>query len=138
MQMALAAVALIVIAIGTVLWVRSPSFTQSATIRIDLRERSVSRGESPSETTQTPLELSSLTRHLILDLPIGSKEGSYQLALLGRAGEEIRSTTGTAQLEKHTVIMRADIDLAGISPGLYFLGIRQPGLEWTRYPVRVR
>jgi len=26
---------------------------------------------------------------------------------------------------------------AGVSPGSYFLGLRQPGLGWMRFPVRV-
>jgi hypothetical protein len=138
MRMALAAVAVIIIVIGALLWVRTPRSTQSATITIDLRERSVSRGENPTDTAQPPLELSQRTRHLVLDLPIGSKEGNYEVALLGGSGQETRSTTGIAQLENHIVILRADIDLAGISPGLYLLGIREPRLDWTRYPVRVR
>jgi len=138
MRMALAAVAVIIIVIGALLWVRIPRSTQSATITIDLRERSLSRGENPSDTGQPPLELSHRTRHLVLDLPIGSKEGNYEVALLGGGGQQIRSTAGLAQFENHTVILRADIDLAGVSPGLYVLGIRQIGLEWTGYPVRVR
>jgi hypothetical protein len=35
------------------------------------------------------------------------------------------------------VILRADVDLAGVRPGLYSLGLRQTGPEWTRFPVRV-
>jgi hypothetical protein len=138
MPMALAAAAVIIIVIGALFWVRTPRPTQSATITIDLRERSISRGENPTHTGQPPLELSHLTRHLVLDLPIGSREGNYEVALLGGGGRQIRSTTGIAQFENHTVILRADIDLAGVSPGLYILGIRQIGLDWTRYPVRVR
>jgi len=71
-------------------------------------------------------------------LPVGSKEGNYELAVLGSSGEEIRSATGVAQLENHTVALNADIDLAGVSPGSYCLGVRQPGLEWSRYPARVK
>ena len=58
--------------------------------------------------------------------------------MLGGSGEQVRNTTGIAQLENHTVILYADIDLVGVSPGSYFLGVRQPGLEWSRYPVRVK
>jgi hypothetical protein len=108
------------------------------TATIDLRERSVARGENPDSITQSPIQLSRGTKHLVFDLPIGSQEGNYEVALLGRAGEETRGTTGIARLENHIVILRVDIDLGGVSPGLYFLGIRQPGLEWGRYPVRVR
>jgi len=58
-------------------------------------------------TQGQPLELSHLTRHLVLDLPIGSKEGNYEVALGGGGGQQIRSTTGIAQFENHTVILRA-------------------------------
>lgn len=109
-----------------------------ATATLDLRERAVARGENPAETNQTPLELSREARHLVLDLPIGGKEGSYEVGLLGGSGEEIRRATGIAQLQNGTVILKADIDFADVSPGLYFLGVRQAGLDWTRYPIRVR
>ncbi len=71
-------------------------------------------------------------------LPIGSKEGTYEVSLLGAGSEEVRSTTGLAQLENHTVTLKADLDLAGVSLGSYLLGVRLPGLEWTRYPVRAK
>jgi hypothetical protein len=136
--MALAAAAVLLIIIGGLLFLRSRPSVQTATVTIDLRERSVARGESPPETNQSLIELSRHARHLVLDLPVGSKEGNYELAVLGRSGEEIRSSTGVAQLENHTVVLNADIDLAAVSPGSYFLGVRQPGLEWSRYPARVK
>ena len=105
---------------------------------LDLREHSVARGENPSEARQVPLELWRGAKHVIFDLPIGSKEGSYKVALLNGRGEQIRSTTGIAQLENHTVILKTEIDLAGVSPGFYVLAVRQPGVEWNRYPIRVK
>lgn len=136
--MALAAAAVLLIVIGGLLWVRSRTPVQTATVTIDLRERSAARGENPAETNQPPLELPREARHLVLELPIGSKEGSYEVALLSGGGEQVRGTTGIARLENHTTILNADIDLAGVSPGSYFLGVRQPGVEWSRYPVRVK
>ena len=137
-QMALAAAAVILIVIGGLLWVRSRSSSvQTATATIDLRERSIARGESPTDMGEAPLELSKRTRHLVLDLPVGSKEGIYELALLGGGGEAVRTTAGMAQLKNHTMILKADIDLTGVSSGSYLFGVRQSGLEWNRYPVLV-
>ena len=136
--MALAAAAVLLIIIGGLLFLRSRPSVQMVTVTIDLRERSVARGENPPETNQSPIELSRQAKHLILDLAVGSKEGNYELALLGSGGEEVKSATGVAQLENHTVVLNANIDLIGVSPGSYFLGVRQPGLEWSRYPVRVK
>jgi hypothetical protein len=42
-----------------------------------------------------------------------------------------------AKLEDHIVVLRADVDLAGVSAGSYFLGLRQRGTEWMRFPIRV-
>ena len=137
-QVALATAAVLLIIIGGLLWLRSRPVVQIATVTMDLRERSVARGEGPSEARQVPLELSRGAKHLILDLPIGSKEGSYEVALLSGSGEQIRSTTGIAQLENHTVILKAHIDFADVSSGLYFLAVRKRGMEWNRYLIRVR
>ena len=136
--MALAAAVVLLIIVGGLLFLRSGPSVQTATVTIDLRERSVARGENSPETNQSPIELSRQAKHLVLDLPVGSKEGNYELALLGSGGEATKSATGVAQLENHTVVLNTNMDLAGVSPGLYFLGVRQPGLEWSRYPVRVK
>ena len=137
-EAALAAAAVLLIILGGLLWLRTRPVVQIATVTLDLRERSVARGENPSEAGQVQLELWRGAKHLIFDLPIGSKEASYEVALLRGSGEQIRSTTGIAQLENHTVILKTEIDLAGVPPGLYVLAVRQPGMEWSRYPVRVK
>ena len=72
-----------------------------------------------------------------MELPIGSNEGAYDVALLDPSGAELFRTSATAKLEDHIVVLRADVDFTGISPGSYFLGLRQPGLEWMRFLVRV-
>ena len=137
-QLWLAAAAVLLFAVAGWLWVRTrPSVQTSATVVLDLRERSVARGENPADAKQLALEIPRTAKHLIMDLPIGSKEGSYDLALLNEAGDEVSRATGTATLEDHIVILRADIDIRNLSPGLYFLGLRQLGPEWSRYPTRV-
>ena len=137
-QVWLAAAAVLVFAVAGWLWVHTrPSLQTSATIVLDLRERSVSRGENSAENKQLALEIPRTAKHLVMDLPIGSKEGSYDLALLNEAGDEVLRATGTATLENQIVILRADIDIRNVSAGFYFLGLRQLGLEWSRYPTRV-
>jgi hypothetical protein len=46
-------------------------------------------------------------------------------------------STGIADLHDHATSLRVDVDLHDIRPGAYFLGLRQPSLEWNRYPIRV-
>jgi hypothetical protein len=137
-QVWLAAAAVLVFAVAGWLWVRTrPPVQTSATVVLDLRERSLARGKNSTDAKEVALEIPRTARYLIMDLPIGSKEGSYELALLNEAGDEVSRATGTATLEDHIAILRADIDIRNLSPGLYFLGLRQLGPEWSRYPTRV-
>jgi hypothetical protein len=138
MQVWLAAAAVLLFAFGGLLWVRSRPLPLTTDVAVlDLRDRSVARGQNSSETGQAPLEIPHAAKHLVLDLPIGSKEGGYDVALFGETGDEIFRAVGTAQMENHIVILRADVEVAGVRPGSYFLGLRQPGLEWARFPARV-
>jgi hypothetical protein len=133
-----ATAAVLLFAVGGWLWVRarhSVQTTESAVL--DLRERSVARGENPSNTGQAPLEIPRTVRHLVIDLPIGSKEGPYEVEMITGAGDELLRATGTAELRDHINRLRVEADLSSIRPGTYSLGVRQPNLEWTRYPIRI-
>lgn len=137
-QMWLAAAAMVLLAVAGWMWVRSrPTGQTAAVVVLDLRGRSTARGENPSEISQPPLEVPRSAKSLNLELPIGSNEGAYDVALLNPSGAEIFRTSAVAKLEDHIVVLRANVDLAGVSPGSYLLGVRQPGLEWTRFPVRL-
>jgi len=134
----LAAAAMVLLAFAGWLWVRSrPSGQTAAVVVLDLRGRATVRGENPPETSQPALEVPRNARSLNLELPIGSNEGTYDVALLDPSGAELFRASATAKLEDHIVVLRANVDLAGISPGSYFLGVRQPGLEWTRFSIRL-
>jgi hypothetical protein len=136
-QMWLAAAAIVLLAVGGWLWVRSRPSGQTAAVVVDLRGRATLRGESTPDTSQPPLEVPRNARNLNLELPIGSNEGAYDVALLNASGAELFRASATAKLEDHIVVLRVNVDLAGISPGSYFLGVRQPGLEWTRFSIRL-
>jgi hypothetical protein len=138
-QLWFGAAAVLLFAVGGSLWVHSRPPTQAtAAVVLDLRERSIARGQNPSETGQTPLAIPRGAKRVVMDLPIGSKEGSYDVALMGDTGTEILNTAaGTARLENHVVVLQADVDFKNVRPGSYFLGLRQPGLEWEQFPVHV-
>jgi hypothetical protein len=40
-------------------------------------------------------------------------------------------------MDDHITDLRVDLDFGGVHTGAYSLGLRQAGLEWTRYPIRV-
>jgi hypothetical protein len=134
----LAAAAMVLLAVGGWLWVRSRSSGQTAVVAVlDLRGRSAVRGESTSDTGQPPLQVARSVRSLNLQLPIGSNEGTYEVALFNSTGTELLRTSAAAKLEDHVVVLRVDVDLSGVPPGSYSLGVRQSGLEWTRFPIRL-
>ena len=137
-QIWLAAAAVLLFAVGGLLWVRSRALPPAPDVAVlDLRDRSVARGQNPSETGQAPLEIPRTAKHLVLDLPIGSKEGAYDVGLLTETGDQILRVTGMAQLHDHVTGLRVDVDVRSVPPGEYFLGVRQPGLEWSRYPIHL-
>lgn len=114
-----------------------PSVAANDTAVLDLRDRSVARGQNPSATGQSPLEIPRSAKHLVLNLPVGSQEGIYDVSLLTGNGQEVMMATATAELANHDVMLRADVDLPGVARGWYFLGLRRSGFEWTRYRIRV-
>jgi hypothetical protein len=129
--------AILLFAVAGWFWVRTrTSLPIIDTAVLDLRDRSPVRGPT-TEPALPSFETPRTVKHLVLDLPIGSKEGSYDVALLNEAGEEVLRTAGTAQLEDHNVIMRVNLDFSNVLRGSYSLGVRQRDLEWTRFPVVV-
>ena len=136
--MFVATAAVLLFAVGGWLWVRARRSVEATDVAVlDLRERSVARGQSQSEADQAPLEISRTTKHLVVDLPIGSKEGPYDVGLLTGTGDQILRATGMAELHDHITDLRVDLDLSGVQAGAYSLGLRQAGVEWARYPIRV-
>jgi hypothetical protein len=133
-----ATAAVLLFAVGGWLWVRARHSVQTTeTTVLDLRERSVARRQGPSDAGQAPLEIPRTAKHLVLDLPIGSKEGAYDVGLITNTGDELLRARGMAELHDHITDLRVDVDLSDVKAGTYSLGLRQAGLEWTRYPIRV-
>jgi hypothetical protein len=105
-------------AVGGWLWVRARHSVQTTeTAVLDLRERSVARGQNQSDTAQPPLEIPRTTKHLVLDLPIWSKEGPYDIGLITNSGAELLRATGTAGLRDHINRLRVDVDFSSIRSG---------------------
>ena len=68
--------------------------------RLDLRNRFVLRGggEQSPKPPAAPLELSRDRFDLDLDLPVGSREGQYEVQVLEQPGKPIASASGTAKI----------------------------------------
>lgn len=114
-----------------------PHTPGTETAVLDLRAYSGQRGEQ-TVSGPAPLQLARNTKHLLLYLPVGSKEGGYEFALLNEKGEEILRGNGTANLENHIVVLKGEINATSVPSGSQFLGLRQAGMEWTRFPISVK
>jgi hypothetical protein len=113
---------------------RSPG--QPTNLVLDLRHKGVTRGATPEpqENDAVPrLPKSKLA--LSIYLPIGSEEGTYEVALFSSTGEPLSGAGGEARLESFIVILPVELDLANLAPGPYELRVRRIGTLWNTYSV---
>jgi hypothetical protein len=118
------------------------SATQTAgsyqTAALDLKDRSVARGEGGHPSRTEPLILPPKPLDLTIYLPIGSEPGDYQVQLLKKIDEPLLTVAGEARVEHGNTILRARIDLTHVAFGAILIGLRQPPSDWTYYPVSIQ
>lgn len=107
------------------------------TAALDLKDRSVARGEAGQPPRTEPLVLPPKPLDLTIYLPIGSEPGIYQVQLLKKIDEPLMTVAGEARIEHGNTILRARIDLTHIAFGAILIGLRQPPADWTYYPVTI-
>jgi len=85
---------------------------------------------NPPEQEQQTLILYRWTRHLILDLPAGSKPGiEEEIGIFSETDVEILDATAMARSENRVVYVEVNIDVSRFEPGEYFLGVGSPVLR---------
>ncbi len=103
---------------------------------VDLRNRSPVRGENdPSSGDIVVASLPAQPLDLSIYLPIGSEEGSYDVAILHAEGNSLVAMSGSATLQNRKVTLHLRTDLTGFVPGRYLLGVRKGNFRWTYYPL---
>jgi len=121
---------------------KNPSVTQTdgpfQAAALDLKDRSVARGEAGHPSRTEPLILPPKRLDLTIYLPVGSESGIYQVQLLKKIDEPLMTLTGEARIEHGNTVLRAPIDLTHVAPGAILIGLRQPPSDWTYYPVTIR
>jgi len=140
MQTVLAIAASILIVVGVAGWALFFKQKGSAGVQtavLDLRNGSVPRGGEANPGEQ-PLEVSRGVKHLIVYLPLGSAEGSYELRIAATGGSAVFATSGVASLKDGVTSIQADADLSSVSPGQYVFQVRRPDSEWNSYPLLLR
>ncbi len=94
----------------------------------------------PSETRsgnageEKPIFLRRLPLRLTVELPIGSKAGTYELQLKMNDRTMV-STAGDAEILNGTTAFIARVDLSKLDTGSYSMVIRQVPNDWNLYPV---
>jgi hypothetical protein len=104
---------------------------------LNLKDRSVARGEAGHPSATEPLILPSRPLDLTIYLPIGSEPGIYQVQLLKKIDEPLMTVAAEARIEHGNTILRAKIDLTHVASGAILIGLRQPPSDWTYYPVTI-
>jgi hypothetical protein len=136
--LAVAASILVVASIGGWALVQRHRGAQLAqTAVLDLRNRSVARGNQPVPN-EPPLEVSRIVSRLDIYLPIGSSEGPYDIRILTPSGTPVLTASGIAKLKDHITSLQVAVSLSSAHPGRYILQIRRAGLEWNSYPLLLR
>ena len=136
--LAVAASILLVAAISAWALLRSRNENLTAqTAILDLRDRSPARGTEMTPE-QPALEVSRRTSDLIILLPLGSSEGSYEVRIVTPSGELIVETRGAAKLTKGLASLQVLVNLDSVRRGQYLLQVRKPESEWSSYPLRLK
>jgi hypothetical protein len=132
------AAAAAIIALFAFLAVRHSTRPQNAELAYRRRVvniESMKRGQDAG--APKPIVLEREPEELTVQLPIGSKAGTYEFRLRS-ADRTIISTTAKAAILNGTTAFTVRVDLSGFDPGNYYLDVRQIGFDWTYYPVAVR
>ncbi|HEV3481215.1 MAG TPA: hypothetical protein VGR97_02685 [Candidatus Acidoferrales bacterium] len=136
--MVLAVAASVLIVVGLATWaLLRPHGQQTARAVIDLRDRSMARGNEPPPS-ETPLEIPKNVAALDIYLPLGSGEGSYDVRVISANGESLLSATGEAKLDHGLTILNIDVGPRLSRPGNYIFQVRRQQSEWGSFALHVR
>ena len=104
---------------------------------LDLRLRGVSRGDDAGQPSHDVPRLRRAKLNLSIYLPVGSEQGSYDIALINGSGQPITTLSGQARLENFVEVLLARLDLTKVSPGSYELRLRRTQGQWNSYSILV-
>lgn len=101
---------------------------------LDLRRFAVLRSDRAAPE-ETPVELPTGLVELTLLLPVGSEPGAYDVQLLDADLRSRAAASRQGEIRDFVATVRAAMDLRGIGPGTYQLGVRREGEDWRLFPA---
>ena len=137
--------AIIFAALAVYLFMKSPAPTESKrpqnaelpyaqrTINIASMQRSAVGTEE-----KKPFFLNRDREALTIQLPIGSKAGTYEFQLRDGNDRTIIAKSASATINQGVTAFLVYVDLSGLQPGEYRMEIRQVPWDWNYYPVVLR
>jgi hypothetical protein len=103
---------------------------------LDLRMKGVSRSDTPDrQGNEIPPRLPRTRLSLSIQLPIGSEDGIYDVALISPAGKSMLETRGEAKLHNFVEVLPLDVDLADLAQGMYQLRLRRLQTQWISFSI---
>jgi len=103
---------------------------------LDLRLKGVSRSDTPDKQGDGPTPRLPRTRvSLSIQLPVGSEDGTYDVALVSSVGQSMIEARGEAKLQNFVEVLPVQVNLADLAPGLYQLRLRRAQVQWSSYSV---
>lgn len=136
--LALAASILVAACIGG--WFLLQRYNEGLVIQtalLDLRDRSIPRGTEPNPL-DPPLVVNREARHWNIYLPLGSREGTYEIRIVRDSGELLLTATGEATLVSGVASLPVDVNLRSKNLGRCKLEIRKNTDEWNSFPLVLR
>jgi hypothetical protein len=117
----------------------SPPGTEIASSQelvLDLRMKGVSRSDNPDKQGDGTIPRLPRTRlSLSIQLPVGSEDGTYDVALVNSLGQSVVEARGEAKLQSFVEVLPVQVNLADLAPGLYQLRLRRAQTHWSSYLV---
>jgi hypothetical protein len=107
------------------------------TVVLDLRNRSQPRGTEPNPT-EPPLVVNHVARHWNIYLPLGSKEGTYEIRVISDSEGLLLTATGEAALASGITSLPVEVNLGSRNPGRCSLEIRNIAGEWNSFALILR
>ena len=106
---------------------------QPRTINVESMSRSAGQSE-----TKSAIDLDRGLIALTVQLPVGSKTGTYGFRLRNGSGSVMLMRSAAAELREGVTSFTLKLDLRKASPGRYRMEIRQSPFDWNYYPVEIR
>ena len=109
---------------------------RSQELVLDLRLKGVSRSDAPDKQGDgTTPRLPRTRLSLSIQLPVGSEDGTYDVALVNSLGQSVVEARGDAKLQNFVEALPVQVNLADLAPGLYQLRLRRAQTQWSSYSV---